>query len=131
MIGQRVAERPGVAKKQGDACGAKGPYRRNVESEEGGPLGGNAPPDKLSELRQKPGQKAKQEPEVPVLRAVRPDLSGRCAECGDGTSAQQRRAPGIDGVTFEQIEKQEGGRERMAGRASRGTINRETPGTPK
>ena len=34
-------------------------------------------PPKVSELRRKLGQKAKQEPEVPVLRLVRPDLSGR------------------------------------------------------
>jgi len=45
--------------------------------------------DKLSLLRQKLSQKAKQETEVPVLRFVRPDLSERCAEGRMGTGASQ------------------------------------------
>src|SRR5260221_10689372 len=32
--------------------------------------------------------------EVPVLRAVRPDLSERCAGSGDGASAEQSRSAG-------------------------------------
>ena len=40
-------------------------------------------PPKISELRRKLAHKAKQEPEIPVLRSVRPDLSGRrVADCG-------------------------------------------------
>jgi hypothetical protein len=77
--------------------------------------GGSALPDKLSELRQKLGQKAKQEPKFRFYtlydRTYRTDVLKAAmvrVRSNDG-------APGIDGVTCEQIEKQEGGLERWLG----------------
>ncbi|HWY03827.1 MAG TPA: hypothetical protein VNX60_09180, partial [Candidatus Acidoferrum sp.] len=41
-------------------------------------------PEKVSQLRQKLGQKAKQEPKIRVLCVVRPDLPDGCAGSGVG-----------------------------------------------
>jgi RNA-directed DNA polymerase len=74
--------------------------------------GGDALPDKLSELRQKLNQKAKQEPKFRFYalydRIYRADVLKAAmvrVRSNDG-------APGIDGVTFQQIELQEGGVEK-------------------
>jgi len=70
---------------------------------------GNGLPEKLTELRQKLGQKAKQEPQfrfyVLYDRIYRRDvLTAAIAKV-----RSNKGAAGIDGITFEQIERQEGG----------------------
>jgi RNA-directed DNA polymerase len=70
---------------------------------------GNGLPQKLTELRQKLGQKARQEPKfrfyVLYDRIYRADV----LRAAMGRVRSNGGAPGIDGVTFEQVELQEGG----------------------
>ena len=122
------------AGKRGNACGAKGPYRTHAEArrreirlsqedstteENWDP--GEVPewgkragcPEKVSRLRQKLYQKAKQEPGFRFYalydRIYRKDV----LMAGWEQVRRKRGAPGVDGVTIDQIASSEGGPEAL------------------
>jgi RNA-directed DNA polymerase len=74
--------------------------------------GGNALPEKLTELRQKLGQKAKQEPKFRFYALYDRIYRADVLKAAMARVRSNDGAPGIDGVTFGQIELQEGGIER-------------------
>jgi RNA-directed DNA polymerase len=74
--------------------------------------GGNGLPEKLTELRQKLGQKAKQEPKFRFYALYDRIYRADVLKAAMGRVRSNDGAPGIDGVAFEQIELQEGGIER-------------------
>src|SRR5882724_5291751 len=64
---------------------------------------------------------------VPVLRAVRPDLSERCAGSGDGASAEQSRSAGSGRSHLGADRNARGWHGEIPGATARGTSQKELP----